>query len=337
MVTALLAVTLVGGVYLDGWAHVHAAGLETFFTPWHGVLYGAFTMLGLWVALMLWRRRLAVSWAERIPYGYGYGLVGVAVFTAGGLLDMAWHLAFGVEIGLEALISPTHLLLLTGGVLLVATPLRADTATGGRGTGWPAVLSLAAATSLAAFFLSYLSAFADPGARNPIVMVPHGLPGHREGELAAVAGVGGYLLTTLLLVVPLLHLYQRRQLPRGAATVLVAAAALPVTVLVDPQMTVMALAGVAAAVLVEVLLALWPALPDTVLAGLLPTLVWSGHLVGITTVAEVRWSPEMWAGAVALSALLAMALTRLPGGRPATHHLSAPAMVPPAVAHRPQL
>ena len=30
---------LVGGAYLDNWAHAHIATLDTFFTPWHGVLY----------------------------------------------------------------------------------------------------------------------------------------------------------------------------------------------------------------------------------------------------------------------------------------------------------
>src|SRR5437588_240720 len=36
---------LIGGVYLDGWAHRHRANLETFFTPWHAVLYAGFLAL----------------------------------------------------------------------------------------------------------------------------------------------------------------------------------------------------------------------------------------------------------------------------------------------------
>jgi len=35
---------LLGGLYLDGWAHVHLRGLESFFTPWHGVLYTGFLL-----------------------------------------------------------------------------------------------------------------------------------------------------------------------------------------------------------------------------------------------------------------------------------------------------
>jgi hypothetical protein len=37
-VTAL-SVWVVAGLYLDGWAHNHGKVDETFFTPWHAVLY----------------------------------------------------------------------------------------------------------------------------------------------------------------------------------------------------------------------------------------------------------------------------------------------------------
>ncbi len=45
---------LIGGLYLDGWAHLHFPELETFFTPWHGVLYSGFLVnaIGLLTALI---------------------------------------------------------------------------------------------------------------------------------------------------------------------------------------------------------------------------------------------------------------------------------------------
>jgi hypothetical protein len=50
-VMAGLGSWLIGGLYLDGWAHIHVPALETFFTPWHAVLYsgylaGAATLAG---------------------------------------------------------------------------------------------------------------------------------------------------------------------------------------------------------------------------------------------------------------------------------------------------
>ena len=47
----------------------------------------------------------------RAPAGYGLGMVGVVGFAAGGGGDMVWHMIFGVEVDLEALLSPSHLLL----------------------------------------------------------------------------------------------------------------------------------------------------------------------------------------------------------------------------------
>lgn len=108
----------------------------------------------VWLALMVVRRRSDASrWRERVPLGYGWGWAGVAVFAAGGLADMAWHLAFGIEAGVGALVSPTHLVLLAGGLLLILSPFRAEPHQI-RVWAWPAVLSLAAATALVAFFLS---------------------------------------------------------------------------------------------------------------------------------------------------------------------------------------
>ena len=42
LAAALLGTWVVGGLFLDGWAHVNQPGLETFFSPWHGVFYTGF-------------------------------------------------------------------------------------------------------------------------------------------------------------------------------------------------------------------------------------------------------------------------------------------------------
>jgi len=174
-VSAVLGLWLVGGVYADGWAHLNVRGLDSFFTPWHGVLYGGFTALAVWLCVMAWRRRGAGGrWVYGFAVGYRLGAGGVLVFAAGGVADMLWHLAFGVEAGLDALVSPTHLVLLVGGMLLLTSPLRAVVhRNGGRlpvtvRAGWPALAAVAASVALAGFFLSYLSVFVDPW-RGPAV------------------------------------------------------------------------------------------------------------------------------------------------------------------------
>lgn len=125
-----LGLLMVAGVYLDGWAYIHRPGLETFFTPWHGVLYSAFALYALFVGGMVWRRFGARSdvWRRRlasVPLGYGIALIGIGVFAVGGGADLVWHQIFGVEAGVDALVSPTHLVLLAGGMLMVTAPGRA--------------------------------------------------------------------------------------------------------------------------------------------------------------------------------------------------------------------
>ena len=44
-VAVALAGWLIGGLHLDGWAHNHHPEMESFFTPWHGVLYSGFFAL----------------------------------------------------------------------------------------------------------------------------------------------------------------------------------------------------------------------------------------------------------------------------------------------------
>ena len=124
-VYTLFCVWYVFGLFLDGWAHTHISRLETFFTPWHAIFYsGYFLTTG---TLMLWtscRRRVIGAerlnggaesgrgrWAEAIPDGYGLSLLGALVFLFGGIGDMLWHEIFGIEDNIEALTSPTHLLL----------------------------------------------------------------------------------------------------------------------------------------------------------------------------------------------------------------------------------
>jgi hypothetical protein len=90
LVTLVLAACLVGGLFLDGWAHNTRPQLETFFTPWHAVFYSGFAAVAIWIGWSVWSRRA-------VPAGYGPALAGVVIFLVSGAGDMSWHLAFGIE------------------------------------------------------------------------------------------------------------------------------------------------------------------------------------------------------------------------------------------------
>jgi hypothetical protein len=65
-----LCTWLLAGAYLDSWAHRHIARLETFFTPWHAVLYsGLFATLCFLGATALWNQGKGRSTEDLLPMG----------------------------------------------------------------------------------------------------------------------------------------------------------------------------------------------------------------------------------------------------------------------------
>ena len=126
LITVILASWLTLGGFVDGFAHRNLDTPETFFTPWHAVLYSGFLAVSFWLAWLVIRDRpRADSLTGAIPFGYGTSVAGVIVFMAGAIGDMLWHIVFGIEVSIDALLSPTHLLLLIGALLILSGPLRA--------------------------------------------------------------------------------------------------------------------------------------------------------------------------------------------------------------------
>jgi Tol biopolymer transport system component len=157
-----LSAWVIGGMYLDGWAHNHGRVDDVFITPWHAVLYSG--VLGLCLFLMVYQQRNMSKghvWQRALPKGYGLSLIGVGLFLIGGGLDFLWHTLFGIEVNIETLLSPTHLLLAASGVLMISGPIRA--AWGQRmpeeTRGWkvlgPPILSAVLVLSMLTFFTQF--------------------------------------------------------------------------------------------------------------------------------------------------------------------------------------
>ena len=166
-----LSTLLLGGLYLDLWAHAHGRTDNTFFTPWHAVLYAAMAVVGIFLgATALRSRQRGAAWRQTLPPGYGLSLIGVGLFAVGGVADLIWHVIFGVEFSVDALLSPTHLVLALAGVLIVAGPLRAAWRNPGRASQrWlakvPAVLSLALLLSIFTGLTQFVHPLADTWAQ----------------------------------------------------------------------------------------------------------------------------------------------------------------------------
>ena len=211
-VTMLLGTWLLVGLVVDGWAHNNLQALETFFTPWHALFYSGFVATAGWVLAIATRaRQPSRSGLAAFPAGYGLAVVGVVVFAVGGAGDLTWHSIFGIEQDVEALFSPTHLLLFAGMALILSTPLRAAwsdpaaPAAPGYRRFLPVLASATLVSVLVAFAFMYWAAFIQTiGASS---YDPHLLD-----------GVASVLATNLILLAPLLLLARRWRPPFGTAT-----------------------------------------------------------------------------------------------------------------------
>lgn len=220
-IMALLSSVFAIGLFLDGWAHNNISGLiETFFTPYHAALYGGYFLVALLLTATL-ARNLArgQSWPTALPVGYAPAFFGVALFAVGGVGDLLWHETFGFEDDIEALLSPTHLLLAAGAFLYVSAPLRAAWQRQGDDrptwrTFWPVLVSMTIILSLFTFFTQYAT-FARPGS---LINAP---AGESLIFFKSVHALFELLMPAMLVTGSILFLMRRWRLPFGSLTFLI--------------------------------------------------------------------------------------------------------------------
>lgn len=304
---------LVIGLFLDGWAHDDARP-ESFFTPWHGVLYSGFAVAAV-TAVEVVRRRHAPgrAFGEALPRGHGLTLLGLGVFAVGALGDLAWHEGFGIEIGVEALLSPTHLVLLIAGLLLLSAPIRTAWASPAvqvdrLGPFLPVILDLALLAAVSAFFLAYLSPFINDAAaqRFDPTGLPHDHPSDNVAELRQMLGLASILVTTVVLAVPAIVVLRRWRPPAGAMTWLLALLVFFLVGLDQFEEWFLLVPAVVAGLVIDLT---WQRLgtPLAVAAG--TGVLWTGYFVAHALMGDpVRWSAELVGGAVVSGALVALAI-----------------------------
>lgn len=305
LVTVLAGAWLIVGLFLDGWAHNNSKP-ESFFTPWHGVFYSGFLVTAAWIGWQVRRRYAAgARGALAVPVGYGLGVAGLLVFAAGGIFDMVWHELFGVEVDIEALLSPSHLVLLAGALLVLTSPLRSawsdPSSRAPTFTAFaPVVLATTLVTALVAFFFMYLSPFTDAPATT--------------GDVEY--GVASILLTTLILMGPPLLLLLRWRVPGGTFTVLFTVVAVCLNALESFFLGWTILAAVVAGVAADVLVRWWRPSPDRPwayrgFAAAVPAVLWLAYFAVIDAEFGVAWSLELWGGVTTMAALAGCGLALL--------------------------
>jgi hypothetical protein len=302
---AVVAGVLTGttGLVLDVRSHIEGVDFaeEGFLTPEHAVIYGGFlAVLGLVFAVTYRNRRAGADWLEAIPRGYRVGVVGLLVFALAGPADAGWHTLFGAEANVEALVSPTHLLLASGGVLFVSSPVRAAWRRADA-TGWRGLAPAVVAATLVYTVLTVFTLFAHP------TFLEAG-----TGGVGPALGLAAVLLQSALLVGLVLTLVGRFALPPGALALLVGANSAAMAWLgATPRL---ALAAVVAGVVVDLsyhLLVPGPTRPGRyrLFAAFVPAAVHGAYFGAVALDGALVWTIHLWTGAVALSGAVGLLLS----------------------------
>jgi len=319
-IAVMLSFWIVTGLYLDGFVHHNFPQVvDSFFSPWHAYLYAGFFALGLFLTAQLAKNlRRGYPLARALPKAYLLAALGVPLFFVGGVGDMIWHEVFGFEENLEALLSPTHLLLAGSGFLLVSSPFRAawlrsddEGEPGWRGL-LPALLSLAFMLSVLTFFSEYAHALTLP---DTFVDGPQGGSAHSQD----VMGLAAVLIPTVLTSGIVLLALRRWTLPFGALSLILMGNNLLMAWFhardlwgYAPLFGVMVLAGLAADLLNR---ALRPS-PKRVtafrlFAFLVAIVTYSLFFGTLIAMAGVWWSIHMWAGVIVQAGIVGLLVSWL--------------------------
>lgn len=304
--TIVFTLWLVVGLFLDGFAHENLLEEgESFITPWHAVFYAGFLATSVWVWTIAHRYRDRGSETLRVPRGYGAMVLGLIVFAIGGIGDGLWHTIWGVETGIDGLLSPTHLLLFGGLVLLVSTPLRASTNRSVPAfTGFAPLVSAGLSLALVGFFLN----FAWGLGIHELTKTSYD-PVTASGEPEVIAGVASTLVTTMVLFVFAVWLLARLHPPIGTFAGMFFAVALLVTLGFDEGWFGPPAAAVGGFVLDVGTRSIARTKRQPMMAAASATLaLWATYFALLTVTGEVAWSHEIWLGAVVLNVMLAVVI-----------------------------
>lgn len=306
----LLGSWLLSGVLMDGWAHNHFGHeIDTFFTPWHAVLYSGYFAVAVFHAVTAWRfHRKGCAWLESMPAGYGLSLIGVFIFALSGIGDLIWHLAFGIEVSVSAGFSPPHLGIMVGIGLIVSGPLRSAWSRPGAPRKWlhwlPALLSLHMTLTLMSFVTQYA---------HPLVVTFASQPSAADNQDQALGAVS-ILFQTALLMGWILYALRRWKLPPGSLTFVLTLNGVSMCLMRDTFFLIpaAALAGACGDIL------LWrlspsPARPIAfhVFGFAVPVIYFAFYFGAIFVARDITWPMPLWTGATLMSGIVSLLISYL--------------------------
>lgn len=307
-----------GGLFLDGWAHTHIPRLEAFFTPWHAVLYSGYLSVALFLLFSMYRNHArGYAWSRSLPSGFELSLVGAGIFAVSGVGDMIWHIVFGIEQNVEALLSPTHLGLATGLILSMSGPLRAAWRRPRSSTrGWRALLPMLFSITFIFSVFTFFTEYAHPFVRLTAAFI---YPFDYAGVQTSISlGLVSILFQAALLVAIVLLVVRRFTLPFGlpfgAFTMIFTINIALLSILGNHYdlIPAAALGGLGADLLY------WWLQPSTkrpdmlrLFAFAVPAFYYLCYFLNLQIIRGIQWSIHLWLGSVFMAGITGLLLSFL--------------------------
>ena len=301
----VLAGWLMAGVFSDAWAHVSHLP-DSFWTPWHGVLYSGLLACGVFLFVLRYQRNAVLA------EGYGLSLIGFAIGALGGVADAIWHTVFGIEFDIDAAVSPSHLMI-AGAILLVVTgPARV--ASRRRSFGLPAALSTLYGLSIVTVIVDY----ANPFARVFGAGVPPA--SHDTGQLLQGEALFAFTAYAALLVGFILLTTRSGNVAPGWIALVVGGNMAAMTLVNGPLhpeavLAFLIVSGVGGAIAAALTRWLRPSRANPsgtrVFAFALPALAFAVYAVAIVVMGPTWWTATFWCGLIAVGGLTGLLLSVL--------------------------
>ncbi|HLZ80580.1 MAG TPA: hypothetical protein VKP04_03040 [Ktedonobacteraceae bacterium] len=301
---------LLGGGYLDAWAHNHFQ-LETFFTPWHAVLYsGLLAVLTFHFGALIRNRLKGYSWRNSLPEGYWLSIAGIIGFALGGVGDMVWHILFGIELNVDGALSPTHLELALCIGIIVSGPFRAAWRRSNGNTPGivhflPTIISLAYILSVITLIAQFASPFVHLWPTPAFAQDPF------SNQALAVVSI---VVQSIILLSLFLLAIRRWTLPFGTFTIVLTLNITFLSFMQDHYLLIpaAALSGFVADLLVW---RLKPSVakPDAVrlFAFIVPSMLYLLYFLTLMLTTGVVWTIHLWLGSTIVAGIAGWLLSYL--------------------------
>lgn len=329
LLVGICGLWLSAGFLLDSWAHLHIA-IESFFTPYHAIFYSAM-VAGAIILAVFARRNLALGFTgfDALPAAYQAALWGVPVFFAGGVGDLIWHTFFGIEDRVEAVTSPTHLVIGVGVLLVLSGPIRSALQQRGAITTLRAQLPLLFALATWLEFMHLGTAYGfDPGAAR-VFAPPNGIaysPDYFTNSTIVLyktgSGIAVIMVQSLMMMGLSIWAVTRFRLRPGALTLffvlgncMIATALANTTLSVVMYIVMSVVAGVVGDVLIARMRpAVGRRLALGTLGAVVPLAYYGTYFAFTMLTGGFWWSWTLACGSLVWAMLGGLALSLLPGG-----------------------